>query len=97
MLIEAARLRQRLNGRRALRPEFSTIARHSLDASTSRTEGGILDSAQMKKKIALIVVGSLFAVVGLVVALFYLKAPSSSAFQGAAPRMARAAVYRWRH
>ena len=34
-----------------------------------------MDSAQMKKKIALIVFGFLFAVVALVVALFYLKGP----------------------
>src|SRR5216684_5780299 len=33
---------------------LATIARRSLRASTSRTEGGMLDSAQMKKKIALI-------------------------------------------
>ena len=38
-------------------------------------EGGILDSAQMKKKIALIVFGFLFAVVALVAALFYLRGP----------------------
>src|SRR5262249_4215082 len=35
----------------------------------------ILASAQMKKKIVLIVFGSLFAVVALVAALFYLKGP----------------------
>jgi hypothetical protein len=51
------------------------MVRHSLVASTSRTESDILDSAQMKKKIALIVFGSLFAVVALVAALFYLKGP----------------------
>jgi hypothetical protein len=43
----------------------------------------------MKKKIILIVLGSLFAVVALLAVLFYLRAPSS-AFPGAAPRMARA-------
>lgn len=47
--------------------ERSTVRRGS--------ENGIWDSTQMKKKIALIVFGFLFAAVVLVAALFYLKGP----------------------
>src|SRR5262249_52739184 len=47
----------------------------SLSMQRSCADCDILASAQMTKKIVLIVFGSLFAIVALVAALFYLKGP----------------------